>query len=61
MSGFTMLYTTKAGGLVQIEGHIVKYWKGTGLPDYEGDMEGLEKTFPGVVAEMVKRKVLVLK
>ena len=29
------------GGAVLLKGTTVKYWKGCGLPDYQGAIEGL--------------------
>lgn len=59
MTGFIINYTTKADGLVQIEGQTVKYWKGTGLPDFEGDLDTFVKMYPDIRDEMVKKKFLV--
>ena len=59
MSGFVIHYTTRAGGLVQIDGQTVKYWKGTGLPDFEGDLDTFAETYPDITKEMVKKKFLV--
>jgi len=56
MTGFIINYTTKADGLVQIEGQTVKYWKGTGLPDFEGDLDTFVKMYPDIRDEMVKKK-----
>ena len=58
MSGFTILYTTKADGLVEINGSYVKYWESTGLPTFESDMDAFAETYPQIVAEMVKRGIL---
>jgi len=59
MPGFVIHYTTRAGGLVQIDGQTVKYWKGTGLPDFEGDLDTFAETYPDITKEMVKKKFLV--
>ena len=58
MTGFTMEYTTKRNELVVIEGAVVKYWAAEGLPTFEGDLEGLEKFAPSVIAEMLKRGII---
>jgi hypothetical protein len=58
MPGFILEFTTKANGLVVLEGDNVKYWASTGLPTYEGGTEGFIELFPEVVAEMVKRGVI---
>jgi len=57
---FTLEVETRAGGLFTYDPEIdvVKYWKGEGLPDYEGWMEGFALAYPAVVAELVRRKVL---
>ena len=61
MPGFVIHYTTKTNGLVQIDGQTVKYWQGTGLPDFEGDLETFAETYPGIAGEMVRKKFLVPK
>ena len=60
MTCFTLEVETRAGGLLVYDPEIdtVKYWVGEGLPDYEGGMEGFAATYPGVVAELVQRRVL---
>lgn len=58
MAGFIIEYQTKAGGLVVIDGTSVKYWIATGLPSFEGDLDGLEQVYPDVIKEMLKRGIL---
>ena len=60
MTCFTLEVETRAGGLVVYDPEIdvVKYWVGEGLPNYEGGVEGFVALYPGVVAELVQRKVL---
>lgn len=58
MAGFKLLYTTEKNGLVEIDGKQLKYWKDTGLPTFEGDIEQFEKICPYIIAEMVERGVL---
>ena len=40
------------GGAVELCGARAKYWAGCGLPDYEGDIEGLPAT---VLSELLER------
>jgi hypothetical protein len=58
MPGFIVEYTTKSGGLVVIESGTVKYWKGEGLPQFEGDLFGLSEYAPEVVVEMIERGIV---
>jgi hypothetical protein len=58
MAAMTLCYETKDGGLVELTGTFMKYWRGTGLPDYEGDIEGFQEVFPGVFKEMLKAGVI---
>jgi hypothetical protein len=58
MSGFILEYTTKSGGFVEVAGDNVKYWVGTGLPDYEGSTEGFTEMYPAVVSEMINKGVI---
>jgi hypothetical protein len=39
------------GGAVTLEGSNAKYWKGCGLPDYEGAIDGLPAQ---VLTQLVK-------
>ncbi len=60
MVGFTLEYQTRDGnGLVEMCGDNVKYWRGTGLPEYEGGTEGFTKLYPAIVEEMLKRGIIV--
>ena len=58
MPGFTLEFTTKNDGLVVINGDDVKYWKGTGIPTYEGSSEGFHEMYPEVVAELMERNLI---
>jgi len=51
MVGFTLEYQTRDGnGLVEMCGDNVKYWRGTGLPEYEGGTEGFHgNVFAGLL------------
>lgn len=43
------------GSAVELRGTTAKYWKGCGLPDYEGPIEGLP---PEVLAALLANKVV---
>lgn len=43
------------GSAVELDGTNVKYWKGCGLPDYEGPIEGLP---PEVLAALMANKAV---
>lgn len=58
MPGFVVMYTTKAGGLVTLDGQYIKYWQTTGLPTFEGDLDTFAETYPSIIDEMVKKKFL---
>ena len=58
MAAMTLCYETKDGGLVELTGTFMKYWRGTGLPDYEGDIEAFEQICPYIVEEMLEAGVI---
>ena len=60
MAGLIMEYETKAGRLVEIDGTVIKYWSGLGLPDYIGSTQddGFKEAFPDVYAELLRRKII---
>jgi hypothetical protein len=43
------------GSAVELDGSMCKYWKGCGLPDYEGPIEGLP---PEVLAMLLSSKAV---
>lgn len=58
MAAMTLCYETKAGGLVELTGTRMKYWRGTGLPDFEGDIETFGQICPYIVEEMLEAGVI---
>jgi hypothetical protein len=59
MAGYMVLQSVLSnGGEVELIGPNVKYWAGTGLPDYEGGIDGLREAFPAVFAELLQRKLI---
>jgi hypothetical protein len=42
----------KDGGHVRLIGGDATYWRGLGLPDYKGPVDGLAEAHPDVVAEL---------
>jgi len=42
----TLSYEFKDGALVEEDGGIVKYWKGFGLHDFEGDWQSFSDCYP---------------
>ena len=55
MGMMTLVYESRDGWLVELTGKNAKYWKGEGLPDYEGSIEGLPKE---VIDELLERKMI---
>jgi hypothetical protein len=52
----------KDGSAIQIVGkNSVKAWQGSGLPCFEGDLDGLSDCFPDIFANAVKAKIIVKK
>lgn len=43
------------GGLVELQGTMVRYWKGLGEPDYVGPIAGLPAH---VIAELIDLKAI---
>ena len=55
-SGYMLLdVELSGGGVVELCGTRVKYWAGCGLPDYEGEIEGLPDM---VLSELLERGVV---
>jgi hypothetical protein len=42
----TLEYTFPDNGAVELCGPRVKFWRGTGLPDFVGDLEAFAKLYP---------------
>ena len=58
MAGFTLEYTFKDDAFMELDGQNVKFWIGSGLPTYEGDLDGFAELYPERIAYLVKRGVL---
>jgi hypothetical protein len=55
-SGFMVIdVELSGGGAVELCGQNAKYWRGEGLPDYEGDITGLPDA---VFSELLMRRVI---
>lgn len=55
MGMMTLVYESKSGWLVELTGKNAKFWKGEGLPDYEGPIAGLPHE---VIAELLERQMI---
>lgn len=42
----------------ELYGRNIKFWLNTGLPDYEGSLEGFAKLFPKHFAELLTIKII---
>ena len=60
--GFMILeFTFKDNAFAEISGSNIKFWASTGLPTYEGGLEGFETEFPVYFEELVKKKAIKIK
>lgn len=48
-------YESKAGWMVDLYGGTAKFWRGEGLPDYEGPIEGLPED---VLKELLDKQLI---
>lgn len=55
MGMMVLIYESQNGWVVELAGKNAKYWKGEGLPDYEGSIEGLPKD---VIDELLERNLI---
>lgn len=47
MTGFMFLqYTFNDNAYAELASPDIKFWAGTGLPDYEGGIDGFKEVFP---------------
>lgn len=56
---FQQEFLLKNNGLALFQGSTVKYWKGGGLPDYEGSFEGLAHAYPDIAKELLALEALI--
>ena len=61
MAGFRLEYTFDDGSCVELDGNVVKFWVGYGLPDFEGDMDGFAKCFPNHLEVLINKRVIRVK
>lgn len=60
MAGFTLEFTFSDDSLLAMDTpQSVRYWVWEGLPDYEGDLEGFEKTYPKHMQELLDSGIIV--
>jgi len=60
--GYMILeFTFKDDAYAEISGPNIKYWIGTGLPDYEGSLDGFAKLFPLHMAELITKKAVKIR
>lgn len=59
MARFLLNYTFSDNSYLEEQAcGTFKYWKGEGLPDYEGTFEGFAEAYPDKVACLVRRKII---
>lgn len=56
--GLILEYEFKDGALVALEGDDAKFWAGSGLPDYDGGLDGFAVLYPDRMAELIARKII---
>ena len=60
--GYMILeFTFKDNAYAELSGDNIKFWEGTGLPTYEGGLDGFDELFPDRIAELLKNKIIRLK
>lgn len=58
MSYMTLEYTFADNAFVELVGQNVKFWIGTGLPNYEGSLAGFLAEFPEYFQQIVDNKLI---
>lgn len=58
MATFTFNLELKNNGYIELSGQRVKYWSGEGLPVFEGNLDGLNEAYPGVIQELIDQGVI---
>jgi hypothetical protein len=62
MQGYmTLEYTFKDNSYAELCGDNIKFWQGTGLPDYEGSLAGFELEFPKHFQQLLINKAIKAK
>jgi len=55
---FIVNYVFKDDSEIEVDGQNVKYWISSGLPDYEGSLEGWVQMFPLHLNELLAKGIL---
>lgn len=58
MSGFMVVYKTKANGYIQMKGQHIEFWEGAGPMTFSGTLDEFATEHPAVVKEMVQRLII---
>ena len=59
MASFRVEYTFDDEAGVEINNSGIKFWKGTGLPDFEGDLECFALEYPKYMNILVKQRIIL--
>jgi hypothetical protein len=54
----TLEYTFADNAFAELTGQNVKFWLGTGLPDYEGSLLGFSVKFPEYFNQLIAKKII---
>lgn len=61
MAYMILEFTFKDSAFAEIQGSDIKYWIGSGLPDYTGPLDGFAELFPKHMAELIAKKAVKIK
>lgn len=59
MQGYMILeFEFKDNAFAELSGSNIKFWASTGLPTYEGGLDGFETLYNGYFSELLKYKII---
>ena len=62
MHGYmTLEYEFKDNAFAELSGGSIKFWLNTGLPDYEGSLEGFKQVHPKYFQMLLDNKIIRIK
>ena len=57
----TLEYTFKDNAYAELYGDNIKYWIGTGLPDFEGSIDAFKTVYPEHFQQLLNARVIKAK
>lgn len=54
-------YTFKDNAFAEVSGSSIKFWENTGLPNYEGSLDGFMLEYTHYMQELINNKVVRFK